>query len=355
MTTMDQSAGAGVFAFRVARTLNSGFTAMMISVGHRTGLFDVMAALPPSTNAQIATASGLSERYVREWLGAMVTAHVVDHDARTMTYFLPIEYAAVLARGAGANNLAPAAQLFTLLAQVEDLVVASFRGGGGVRPEAYEPLRQAMAWEKRELIDESYVDALLNLMPGMRTRLDLGATVLDAGCGDATVLLTMAKMFPHSLFRGWDLAADAIRRATEQRNRMGLSNVEFMTGDVALLDEPRAYDLVLAMESLHEMSFPRVVLRRIVASLKRDGALLLQEVSASSHLARNIDHPFAPMLYAMSCLHAVPVALSEEGEALGMMWGRERAAQLLAEAGFRHTSFQSVAVDPLSYFCVATK
>jgi 2-polyprenyl-3-methyl-5-hydroxy-6-metoxy-1,4-benzoquinol methylase len=351
---MDQSVGAGVYAGRVARTLNSGFIAMMISVGHRTGLFDVLAALPPSTSTQIATAAGLSERYVREWLAAMVAAHVIDHDERTHTYFLPIEYAAVLARGAGANNLSPAAQLFTLLASVEDLVVASFRGGGGVRPEAYARLRQVMAAEKRELIDESYVEALLDLMPGMRTRLDRGAMVLDAGCGDATVLLLMAKMYPHSAFRGYDLAPDAIGRATEQRNAMNLANVDLVIGDVATLNEARTYDLVLAMESLHEMSFPRVVLRRILASLKRDGALLLQEVAASSHLARNVDHPFSPMLYAMSCLHAVPVALSDEGEALGMMWGRERAAQFLAEAGFRQTVFQSLAVDPLSYFCIAT-
>lgn len=355
MTTMDQSTGAGVYAGRVARTLNSGFIAMMISVGHRTGLFDVMAALPPSTSAHIATAAKLSERYVREWLAVMVTAHIVDHDERSQTYFLPIEYAAVLARGAGANNLAPAAQLFMLLASVEDLVVASFRGGGGVRPEAYERLRQMVAAEKRELIDESYVDALLDLMPGMRARLDLGATVLDAGCGDATVLLTLAKMYPFATFRGYDLSHEAIRRASEQCKAIGLKNVELATGDVALLDEPRRYDLVLMLESLHEMSFPRVVLRRVVAALKRDGVLLMQEVAASSQLARNVEHPFAPMLYAMSCMHALPSALSDEGEALGIMWGRERAAQLLVEAGFRHTSFQSLAVDPLSYFCVATK
>ena len=61
MTVIDQPAGAGVYAFRVARTLNSGFTTMMISVGHRTGLFDVMAALPPATSQEIASAAGLTE------------------------------------------------------------------------------------------------------------------------------------------------------------------------------------------------------------------------------------------------------------------------------------------------------
>jgi hypothetical protein len=48
----------------------------MISLGHRTGLFDLLSALPPSSSLEIARAAGLHERYVREWLGAMVTGRV---------------------------------------------------------------------------------------------------------------------------------------------------------------------------------------------------------------------------------------------------------------------------------------
>ena len=42
---------------------------------------DKMAELPPSTSEEIARHSQLNERYVREWLGAMVTGKVVDYDA----------------------------------------------------------------------------------------------------------------------------------------------------------------------------------------------------------------------------------------------------------------------------------
>lgn len=352
---MDQTLGAGVFAGRIARTVNSGFIALMISVGHRTGLFDVMAALPPSTSHEIANASGLSERYVQEWLAAMTSAHIIDFDARTATFFLRIEYAAVLTRGAGANSLAPAAQLLSQLAANEDLVVACFRTGGGVTAEAFDRLNEMVADEKRLLIDESYVEALLELIPGMRARLCAGAVVLDAGCGGGALINTMARMFPRSAFRGYDISADAIERAREQAGEADLRNVEFAVGDVATIEEPRAYDLALALESIHELGFPRVALRRIVAALKRDGVFLMQEIDASSHVVRNIEHPFAPMLYAMSTLHAVPVALGQDGEALGRMWGRERANQLLAEAGFRNLRFEVMAADALSYYCIATK
>jgi 2-polyprenyl-3-methyl-5-hydroxy-6-metoxy-1,4-benzoquinol methylase len=356
MTIMEQSVGADVFAGRVARTLNSGFITLMISIGHRIGLFDVLAALPPSTSKEVASAAGLTERYVREWLAAMTTAHIVDYDARTATYFLPIQYASVLANAAGMNNLAPAAQLLSLLASSEDLVVAGFRGGGGVMPHAYDRLTEAISATKRLRIDDGYVDELLDLMPGMRTRLHRGAVVLDAGCGDGALLVHLARLFPRSKFRGYDLSRAAIGRACDQLEESGVENLDFVLGDVKDLDEPDTYDLVLAFESLHELAFPGAVLRNVAASLKDDGVFLMQEAAASSHLTRNVDHPFAPMLYALSCMHSVPVASCDpRGQALGRMWGQERAAQMLAETGFGNTRFETMASDPFRYYAVSEK
>jgi 2-polyprenyl-3-methyl-5-hydroxy-6-metoxy-1,4-benzoquinol methylase len=251
--------------------------------------------------------------------------------------------------------LAPAAQLFSLLASVEDRVVDSFRGGGGVSPDAYERLTEMMAAEKRQLIDESYVQALVELAPGMHERLIQGASVLDIGCGDGAILSAMARAYPRSSFRGYDLSHAAIRAAVEHIEEAELDNVELSIGDVVTLDQPRAYDLVLALESIHEMGFPRIVLRRIVAALKHDGVFVMQEMAVSSHLSRNLDHPVAPMLYALSTMHAVPMALGQEGEALGRMWGEERAMQLLAEAGFRSVRFEKLAANAMSYYCVASK
>ena len=352
---LEPQISADVYANRIGRTVNSGFVSLMISIGHRTRLFDVMASLPPSTSNDIAIAAGLTERYVREWLAAMTTARIIHYDVRTGTYFLPIEYAAVLTRAAGTGNLAPAAQLLSMLAEVEDMVVAGFHGGGGVMPEAYERLHELFALEKRQQIDEDYVDALLELMPGMDVRLAAGGCVLDAGCGDGVLLLTFARMFPRSAFRGYDISREAIDRANERVDEAGLQNIEFTVGDIASLDEPRSYDLILGMESIHEQAFPRLVLRNIANALKRDGMFLMQEIAASSHLSRNVENPYAPMLYALSLLHAVPVSLAQDGDALGRMWGEERARQMLQEAGFVKTRFDGIASDPMRYYCVAGK
>ena len=352
---LEPQISADVYANRIGRTVNSGFVSLMISIGHRTRLFDVMASLPPSTSNDIAIAAGLTERYVREWLAAMTTARILHYDVRTGTYFLPIEYAAVLTRGAGTGNLAPAAQLLSMLAEVEDMVVAGFHGGGGVMPEAYDRLHGLLADEKRLQIDEEYAEAVLELMPGMDMRLAAGACVLDAGCGDGAMLLTLARMFPRSAFRGYDISHEAIGRANERVDESGLQNIEFVVGDVASLDEPRSYDLIIALESIHEQAFPRLVLRNVANALKRDGVFLMQEIAASSHLARNAENPYAPMLYALSLLHAVPISLAQDGEALGRMWGEERARQMLQEAGFAKMRFDGIASDPMRYYCIAVK
>jgi hypothetical protein len=122
---LDQSKAAA-FEGRLVEVLNAGALSLMVSLGHRTGLFDAMAELPPATSLEIAREAQLQERYVREWLGAMVTAGVVDYDAPSRTYRLPPEHAAYLTRAAEPSNLAVFAQYIPLLGSVEDDVVRCF-------------------------------------------------------------------------------------------------------------------------------------------------------------------------------------------------------------------------------------
>ena len=67
--------------------INKGSSSLMLSIGHRVGLFDTMVSLPPSTSKQIAIASNLNERYTREWLAAMVVGKIVKYDPSNDLYF----------------------------------------------------------------------------------------------------------------------------------------------------------------------------------------------------------------------------------------------------------------------------
>lgn len=80
------------FAENLIGIMNHGALALMTSIGHRTGLFDTMKNLPPSTSKQIADAAGLNERYVREWLVGNgfknIEVEQLEHDFQNYYYIV---------------------------------------------------------------------------------------------------------------------------------------------------------------------------------------------------------------------------------------------------------------------------
>ena len=68
------------FAEQMLSLMNQGALSLMLSIGHKTHLFDSLSSMPPSTSEQIANSTGLNERYVREWLAAMVTGRIIEYD-----------------------------------------------------------------------------------------------------------------------------------------------------------------------------------------------------------------------------------------------------------------------------------
>ena len=195
MQELDQQK-AEAFAGRMIGTLNEGAIAIMTSIGHRTGLFDTMSGLPFSTSGEIASAANLDERYVREWLGAMVVGGIVEHDPENGTYYLPPEHAAFLTRAASPDNIAVSAQFISVMGTVEDEIVEVFRRGGGVPYSAFPRFHEVMAEDSGQTVVAALFDHILPLVPGLTERLEEGIEVLDVGSGSGRALNLMARAFP---------------------------------------------------------------------------------------------------------------------------------------------------------------
>lgn len=356
MTTqlLDQTKSEA-FAQRMLDILNSGAIALMTSIGHRTGLFDVMAELPPATSHQIAEAAGLNERYVREWLGAMVTGLVMDYSPATDKYALPPEHAAFLTRSASPDNIAAFAQYIPLLGTVEDQVIECFHKGGGVPYSAYKRFHQVMAEDSGQTVVAALTEAVLPLVPGLLQVLELGIDVLDVGCGSGRALNKMASAFPESRFKGYDISEEAIDTARTEAELLGLTNIQFQVKDAATLDEVAQYDLITTFDAVHDQSRPDLVLKGIHRALRSDGVYLMQDIRASSYVDNNLDHPAAPLLYTVSCLHCMTVSLASGGMGLGAMWGEEMALEMLEEAGFMNLEIQRLAHDFQNNYYIAKK
>jgi 2-polyprenyl-3-methyl-5-hydroxy-6-metoxy-1,4-benzoquinol methylase len=339
---------AAHFEARFVDVLNSGALCLMTSIGHRTGLFDTMANLPPSSAVQIAKAASLNERYVREWLGAMVAAGVVDLDPDVGLYTLPAEHASMLTRQSPAQNLGVFAQYIPLLGSVEDDIVECFRKGGGVPYGRFTRFHEVMAEDSGQSVLPALGDHILPLVPGLVERLETGIDVLDVGCGRGKALILMAGMFPKSRFIGFDLSPEAINWGRETAERHGLINLGFEVRDVTDFHEtaPRnGFDFITTFDAIHDQAKPMNVLKGIRRAIKPDGVFLAQDIKGSCHHHLNVDHPIGTLLYTVSCMHCMTVSLAQGGDGLGAMWGRETAERFFTEAGFSTVEVHELSHD----------
>ena len=296
-------AKADAFSKKMLGILNDASVAQMIVIGHQVGLFDTLADLAPSTSEQIAAASALNERYVREWLGAMVTSRIVDYDPTEKTYRLPPEHAATITRAAGPKNLAVMLQMVPMMAKVQQGIVDSFRKGGGVPYSAYDDFHQLMAEVSGAVHDASLVNTTLPLVSQLVERLRTGIDVLDVGCGSGHAVNLMAKAFPQSRFTGYDFSEEGIAAGRAEAQEWGLTNTQLAVKDVTDLDDVSRYDFITAFDSIHDQAHPRAVLKGISQALRPDGTFLMVDINSSSNLEENYDHILGPMLYSISCMH----------------------------------------------------
>jgi 2-polyprenyl-3-methyl-5-hydroxy-6-metoxy-1,4-benzoquinol methylase len=314
----------------------------MTSIGHRTGLFDVMAGLPPATSEEIAEQAGLNERYVREWLGAMVTGRFVDYDTATSAYHLPAEHAAFLTRQAGTDNVGVFAQYIGLLGIVEDDIVECFSRGGGVPYECYPRFHEVMAEDSNLSVVSALEAHVLPLVPGLASQLEAGIRVLDVGCGSGRIMIRLAELFPNSRFTGLDLSEQAIGVARTEAADKGIENIEFVARDLSDFNataEPASFDFITTFDAVHDQAQPLNVLKGINHALNEDGVYLMQDIKGSSHVHKNMDHGFAPFIYTISCMHCMT----------------EKAHEYLRLAGFSSVETNELEHDETNNWYVARK
>lgn len=350
---------AEAFAGRILAALNDGAFCLMASIGHRTGLFDAMRGQPPMTSVEIAARASLDERYVREWLGAMVTAGVVSVDPPTARFHLPPEHAAYLTRSAPADNLSVFAQYIGLLGMIEDDIVECFKKGGGVPYEKFPPRFLAvMAEDSGQSVLSSLESHILSLVPGLAGDLARGIQILDVGCGGGRVMNRLAELFPASRFTGIDLSKEAVATARAEAAAKGFKNIEFRAEDLSHFHETagaEAFDFITTFDAIHDQGKPLNVLKGIHRALKPAGVYLMQDIKGSSHVHNNIGHPIGTFLYTVSCMHCMTVSLAQGGEGLGAMWGEEKTREYLGRAGFRSVVKHELAHDIQNNWYVVRK
>lgn len=341
------------FAGQLMGLYTDGILTLMVDLGYKTGLFDA-AAKGPGTSQEIAERAGLTERYVREWLGALTTGGIFSYDPASRTYSLPPEHAFCLTGDHGLN-LASMSQMVAHLGKHVGKIADSFQNGGGVPYSEFRPeITELMDSFGRRRYDELLISGFLPIAKGLTERLREGISVADIGCGTGHCINIMAREYPASTFVGYDIAEDAIARGNAEAEEMGLPNARFEVLDVTKLPPEPKFDLITAFDAIHDQVAPATVLQRASDALAPDGTFLMIDIKASSNVEENVGNPVAPFLYGISVMHCMTVSLAHNGAGLGTVWGEEQARSMLAEASFTSVEV-SDAPDPLNSIYVCRK
>jgi 2-polyprenyl-3-methyl-5-hydroxy-6-metoxy-1,4-benzoquinol methylase len=317
----------------IAGMMTGAHVAAMIILGLRLGLYKALAGAGPVTSDGLAEASGLRERWLREWLRGQATAGIVEYrgDER---FELSAEAALLLVDEdslsyLGANFL----HLPDRMAMLEHLQ-QSFRTGIGYSLDdrgaaAAEASGQQFAnWHRQALVPMA-----LPMLEGVVARLEAGGVAADVGCGSGVAVVEMAKAFPRSRFHGYDTSRHALALAEANRAAARVENASFHDPAAEPLPADASVDFVTTFDCLHDLTHPEDVVAAIRAAIKPDGVWFIVDINGAPTFEEQLSRANAPMLYAMSVLSCMSSALSEEGGAgLGTLGLPEPAMRTLVEA-----------------------
>ena len=352
------------FSEKMVDILNFGSLNLAMGLGYRVGLFDIMDAVgKPCTVDEICRDAHLDRRYVKEWLGVMVCGGIVelirDEDGLSR-FLLPKAHGDLLTRRAGNGNLGVYTQEIPLLTDCAmEHVYQGFLAGKGIPYENYPAFHDFMAELGNAKHRQVLVDVFLPSVEDGRLvqKLQRGINVCDLGCAQGVATILMAEAFPASRFTGIDISTDALETARADASGKGLTNLRFEQRDAAELRHPGdlsgQFDYITAFDAIHDQTRPLEALQGIYEILKDDGAFSMIDIAAETDIDGNRNHPMGAFLYTVSLMHCMPVGLVDNGAGLGMMWGRQLAEKMLAQAGFGQVSVMEIPNDPfnLHFFC----
>ncbi len=346
MTPIDEKK-LGAFVQQALGDLAAGFGGVMVSLGHKSGLYRAMRDAGPLGAAELAERAGCAERYVREWLNSQAAGGYVTYDAQRDAYELPPEQAMVLADEESPVFIPPAWDVPASIWFDEDKMLHAFRTGEGVAwGDHHERLSCGSAAFFRAPYRANLVASWLPALDGVVDRLERGATVADVGCGHGHSTLIMAEAYPQSRFVGFDAHGDSIAAANANADKAGVADrVEFREA-TAKTFPGRDYDLVCFFDCLHDLGDPLGAARHARQALAPDGTVMLVEPFAHDRIEDNLN-TVGRLFYCGSTTICCPHSLSEEGGmALGAQAADSRLARIFEDAGFR--SFRRATENPFN-------
>ncbi len=322
-------------AERIIEHTNAAYFSAAAYIGDRLGLFKTMAGAGPLTGRELATGTGLNERYVLEWLRTMATSGYLDYRGDSGAFELPPEHVAVLVNEDSPTFSAglPEGTLADML--MVPRVLAVFRTGKGIPysdypAETFDSIERFTKPDYLHLLTQQWLPSV----PGMVEQLRAGGSAADLGSGAGHASIAIARAFPKAHAFGFEPYAPSVARARANAKAAGLSaHVTFEVFD-GLHVPGGPYNLITINYSLHHAGDPVGLLRSSRQALAPGGAMLVVECRKSARLEED-ENTFRAGFYGVGLLECLPTALAEGGPGYGAGITEPDARELAAKAGFR--------------------
>lgn len=320
---------------RAIADISAGYGGVMISIGHRLGLYKAMAGAGPLTSREVADRAECAERYVREWLNSQVAGGYVTYHAISKCYELTPEQAFVMADENSPVFIPNAWSVPASMWADEMKAVEAFRSGKGIPWGDHDGrLYCGVAAFYRNAYRGSLVPEWLPALDGVVEKLKAGAAVADIGCGHGHSTTLMAQAFPKSRFHGFDVHRESIAEARTVAAEAGVARTTNFTAARADDYPGTGYDLICFFDCLHDLGNPAAAAAHAAKAIARDGTVMLVEPFANDKVEDNIS-PVGRLYYAASTTICCAHAISEGGHmVLGAQAGETRLTDVFRKAGF---------------------
>ncbi|MDX6210849.1 MAG: hypothetical protein QOE24_3240 [Frankiales bacterium] len=311
-----------------------------VDLGIRLGLYEALAGQGQMTPAEVAEATGTVERYVREWLEQQAVAGVLDVEDPSLTpaarrFSMPNAHAHVLLDDDSEACMKPCAAVVPWVGKSVEIMTEEFRRGEGVEFGRFD-LHDLQAAFTRPAFVHHLVQDWLPSLPEVQAKLAAGQPVriAEVGCGEGVAALTIAAAYPNAQIDGYDLDEASIRVARASAADGGVGErVRFEmrdAGDPAITGD---YDLVMAIEMLHDMPDPVSVLRTMRTLAADDGTVLVVDERTEDTFTLPASE-MERFLYTFSPLHCLAVSMQDGGVGTGTVLRADTLRQYAASAGF---------------------
>tara|TARA_B100000029_G_scaffold515641_1_gene623689 strand:+ start:173 stop:1228 length:1056 start_codon:yes stop_codon:yes gene_type:complete len=341
------------FTAKAFDDISGAMASGLVYIGVRTGLFRAMSGCGPMTLLEVVERSGLTSRYVEEWLNGMVCSGYLCYDPQRKTFELPDEHAFMLASDQTDHFIGGLYYAIPMMLQMAPKIAEVFFNGGGIPFTDYgDEGIEAIDIMNRGMYEHRFADYWLKSLPVVYDQLTNGANVLDFGCGTGRVILTLSSKFPRSRFVGLDTDNASITKAKKHAESIEhIKNVEFLCEDVQQFEPSQKFDLITVCDCVHDLADPINTLRRLRRLLHSSGTMFIVEPKVADRLEDNINS-IGALYYGMSVFHCMTQSLADGGLGLGTCMGSARLKELSEDAGFGHFTKLEIKSQTTSFYSI---